>query len=133
MTDQDITPSEDTHLREYLLEMSQYYSTPHLLLLVGSNLNFEKSDYHYQQLQSLIDQFNSVNPDIELGLSTLSFYDEMVGRHDAAMYHYEYDFMPHTDNGQRYFTGAFSSRPNLKQAIREASQTLHAAQKLYLG
>lgn len=65
-------------------------------------------------------------------MSSLSFYDEMVGLHDTAMYHYEYDFMPFSDNQDRYFTGQYSSRPNLKTAIREASQTLHAAQKLYL-
>ena len=51
-------------------------------------MNFEKADYHFNQLQQLIDQFNSVNPDIELGLSSLSFYDEMVGQHDPELFHY---------------------------------------------
>jgi hypothetical protein len=89
--------------------------------LVGANVNFEKSEYYYQSLQRMIDQFNKMNTDIQMGLSSLSFYDEMVSRHETAMYHYEYDFMPHSDNGQRFFTGLFSSRPNLKAAVREAS------------
>lgn len=46
----DITDTEERHLRDYLLEMSQYYSTPHLLIMVGSNMNFEKSEYYYQSL-----------------------------------------------------------------------------------
>ena len=34
-------------LRKYLIEMSQYYRTKHLLLMVGSQENFEKSEYYF--------------------------------------------------------------------------------------
>lgn len=34
-------------LRTYLIEMSEYYRTKHLLLMVGSQENFEKSEYYF--------------------------------------------------------------------------------------
>jgi Glycosyl hydrolases family 38 N-terminal domain len=40
--------NSSSKLRNYLLEMSQYYKTKHLLMMVGSNENFEKAEYYYQ-------------------------------------------------------------------------------------
>jgi len=42
--------NEDIEMREYFLQMSEYYRTPHLLIVVGSDMNFEKAEYYYQQL-----------------------------------------------------------------------------------
>ena len=38
--------------------MSQYYRTKHLLLVMGANTNFEKSEYYYKQLEDAIAYFN---------------------------------------------------------------------------
>lgn len=124
---------EEFEMREYFLEMSDYYRTPHLLMVVGSDMNFEKAEYYYQQLQRTMDQFNKLNDDIQISFSTLSYYDEMVGKHDEELASFYYDMMPHSEKGVKWFTGLFSSRPNLKSAIREASRTYHAANKLYLS
>jgi hypothetical protein len=57
---------EDQHLRGYLLEMSQYFKTKHLLMMVGADVNFEKAEYYYQSLTRIMTQFNSLYSDIEL-------------------------------------------------------------------
>ena len=113
--------------------MSQYYETKHLLLVVGANMNFEKAEYYYMQLENMMTQFNKVNPDIQLAFSTLTQYNEMVSLHDKPMSSYYYDMTPFSDDGQRYFSGQYTSRPNLKKAIREASKLLNSANKLLLS
>jgi hypothetical protein len=61
--------------------MSTSYKTKHLLMLVGSGLNFEKAELYLQQIQSLIDHFNSQHSDMKLLFSTLSQYDEAISSH----------------------------------------------------
>ncbi|OWF35943.1 Alpha-mannosidase 2x [Mizuhopecten yessoensis] len=39
---------------------------------------------------------------------------------------YTGDFLPYTDNGNDYWTGFYSSRPEQKRAIRELQETFHA-------
>jgi len=62
----------------------------------------------------MIDHFNRVHDDIELSFSTLTFYDEMVGRNDEEMSSFYFDMMPFSESGTAYYTGLYSSRPNLK-------------------
>lgn len=101
--------------------MSQYYDSNHLLLVLGADVNFEKAEYHYQEFERMMKQFNSMNSDIELSFSTLRQYGQQVGKLNRELTSYYYDMMPYSDDDRRYFTGLFSSQPNLKAAIREAS------------
>lgn len=41
--------------------------------------------------------------------------------------------LPFSADGMTFNTGLFTSRPNLKAAIRTASHILHAANKLYVS
>jgi hypothetical protein len=77
--------------------------------------------------------FNQHHDDIELSFSTLSFYDEVVGHKDKEMESLYFDFMPFSPDGMTFNTGMFTSRPNLKAAMRTASKILHAANKLYIS
>lgn len=43
---------------------------------------------------------------------------------------YRGDFFPYTDRPGAFWTGYFSSRPNLKRQFREASETVHSAAML---
>lgn len=101
--------------------MSQYYRTKHVLMLIGSEANFEKAEYYFKSLERLITHFNNVHKDIQLSMSTLSYYDEMVSYHDEELNSYYFDMMPYSDENGRTYNGQFTSRPNLKTAIREAS------------
>ncbi len=57
----------------------------------------------------------------------------MVAFEDKEMASNYFDFMPFSPDGMTFHTGLFTSRPNLKAAIRTASRVLHAANKLYIS
>lgn len=65
-------------------------------------------------------------------LSTFAEYSASVANAGPVLWEYGYDMMPYSDDGNRYFTGQFSSRPSIKTGLRIASQVLHAANKLYV-
>ena len=44
-----------------------------------------------------------------------------------------FDMMPFSPDGMTFNTGLFTSRPNLKAAIRTASKVLHAGNKLFVS
>ena len=136
-TKHDNSTSKDdneSRLYDYVLEMSQYYRTKHLLLVMGANVNFEKSEYYYKQLEDAIGYFNSKHSDtIEMSMSTFSLYAEIVGHVDKEMEVAYWDMMPYSADGMTFNTGLFTSRPNLKAAIRQGSRVLHAANKLYIS
>ncbi|CDW86710.1 glycosyl hydrolases family 38 protein [Stylonychia lemnae] len=118
-------------LREYAKEVSRFYRTKHVLMFIGAKLNFEDGDIYFDQLDDLITEFNKNNDQVQLTHSTLSFYDETIQAHDFEFPVNYYDLLPLTDNGIRYFTGLYTTRPNLKAIIRRASQELHASNKLF--
>jgi len=57
----------------------------------------------------------------------------MVGHHNKEQYALYFDMIPYSDDGLIFNTGLFTSRPNLKSAVRYGSQILHAANKLYVA
>ncbi len=69
------------YFRDFIIGMSTSYKTKHLLMLVGSGLNFEKAELYLSQIQSLIDHFNSQHSDMKLLFSTLSQYDTAIASH----------------------------------------------------
>ena len=75
--DKDQDKSIDSHLsfRDYVVEMSHHYDSNHLLMMVGSGLNFEKAELYLQDVQRVIDHFNRVDTGIKVIFSTLSYYD----------------------------------------------------------
>ncbi len=111
--------------------MSRYYKTNQILMFVGSKVNFEDGIDYYTQLDEIINQFNAANADIHLMYSTLTFYDETVQAHNYILPVNYFDMLPLTDDDQRYFTGLYTSRPNLKAFLRRASQDLHASSKIF--
>jgi len=51
-------------------------------------------------------------------MSTFSLYAEIVGHVDKEMEVAYWDMMPYSADGMTFNTGLFTSRPNLKAAIR---------------
>ena len=122
---------ETKKLRDYALEMSQYYKTPHLIMMVGSKTNFEDAETYYHQLDQIIERFNKLHQDVQLLHSTLSFVDEVIQYHDIEHEANYFDMMPLTDKHQNWFTGLYSSRENLKGLIKHAGESLSANNKLF--
>lgn len=117
--------------------MSSYYKTPHLLLMVGNDVNFEDADTYYHQLDQMIARFNRLHFDVQLTHSTLSFFSQVVQWHDIPHASSYSDMMPISDHGAtgksgyNFFTGVYSARSNLKGLISRASSTLSAHNKLF--
>jgi len=44
-----------TYLVDYIQEMSKHYDSKHLLMMVGSGLNFERAELYLNQIKGLID------------------------------------------------------------------------------
>ena len=125
------TGIETQGLVEYINEVARYYQTNHILMFVGTKENFEDSDEVFYQLDNLIMTFDRDNTNnITLTYSTLSTYDETLQAYNLDWPTNYFDFVPSTDNNIRYFTGLYSSRPEVKSLIRYASRTLHANNKL---
>jgi hypothetical protein len=57
----------------------------------------------------------------------------MVGHHNKELQSYYYDMLPYSNDGINFNTGLYTSRPNLKAAIRYGSKVMHAANKLYIS
>ena len=122
---------ETKGLVEYINEVARYYKTNHILMFVGTKENFEDSDEVFFQLDNLIITFDNDNTNnITLAYSTLSAYDETLQAYNLDWPTNYFDFVPSTDNNIRYFTGLYTSRPEVKSLIRYASRTLHANNKL---
>lgn len=123
------------YFRDFIIEMSISYKTKHLLLLVGSGLNFEKAELYLQQIQSLIDHFNSQHSDIKLLFSSLSQYDEALSSHktEFPITYNDSQLIQYTQDGIYYSTGLYTSRPNLKSYIRRASQVMQASSKIIIA
>jgi hypothetical protein len=102
-------------------------------MALGADVNFEKAEFYFQEVQRMITHFNRLNPDIQFVLSSLEDYGRAVGKEKQPLYSFSYDMMPYSDDGNRYFTGQYSSRPSIKTAVRKASSVLHSANKLYVS
>ncbi len=47
------------YFKDYIIQMSKAYKSRHLLMMVGSGLNFEKAELYLEKIQSLINHFNT--------------------------------------------------------------------------
>lgn len=127
--------SIDGHLsfREYVKEMSSHYNSTHLLMMVGSGLNFEKAELYLSDIKRLIDHFNSVHQDILVVFSTLSFFDRAISasKPNMPVTYGDDRLITYSQDGLFYNSGIYTSRQNLKGYVRRASQVLHVASKVY--
>jgi len=130
----DNAASKAQQFHEHILEQSQHYTSNHILIPMGGDLHFQDAGTFFKYSQALIDYYNDnigKQANIELIYSTPSMYVDAVNA-EGLVYSTKYDDMfPYADNDQSYWTGFFSSRPNLKEYIRRAEQTLHASNKLF--
>ena len=49
-------------------------------MFVGSNINFEKAEFYFEELQELVSTFNKHNDDVKLMFSSLYYYSLSVAK-----------------------------------------------------
>jgi hypothetical protein len=123
------------YFKDYIIQMSKAYKSKHLLIMVGSGLNFEKAELYLAQIESLIAHFNSQHTDMRLLFSSLSHYDQAMASHktDFPVTYNDSQMIQYTQDGIFYSTGLYTSRPNLKSYIRRASQVMQASSKIIIA
>jgi len=118
-------------LHDYVLEMRKHYDSEHLLMMVGSGLNFEKAEFYFHEIEEIIKHININDSKIRFVMSTLSHYDSAMAAHKGSFpVEYKDSFVTYTGDGHYSNTGLLTSRSNLKSYIRRASQVLHASSKM---
>lgn len=118
-------------LKDFLVGMNETYRTNHLFLPWGGDFWYSNAMYDFDSTDRLIKYFNKQGYNFTLKYSTPSQYVKAV--HDADIEwptNYD-DMMPYADRSNDYWSGYFTSRPNLKEYIRKTSKQFHAQSKLF--
>ena len=121
-------------LYNYIIDMKGHYrSQKNLFLTMGDDFRFQNASMYFSQSDELIKYFNTHFKDkhVQLVYSTPSMYVDALSREKIEFPHQFGDLMPYADNAESYWTGFFSSRPNDKLMIRDASHLLHSSNDLF--
>lgn len=112
------------------------YLHNHLLFWLGNDFTYQKPFANYRNMEILIKAINSNSKyGVKLLYSTPTKYfkaiEEEMSKNGKKFPKYENnDFFPYADNAYSYWTGYFTSRPNLKGKVREAGNVLTSASNL---
>lgn len=105
---------------------SSYYLHKELIYWFGCDFTFQKASINYNNLEPFMKKINE-NKDFKINIfySTPTKYFNKVKNMaiDYPSYNNN-DFFPYADNEYAYWTGYFTSRPNLKVRVREAGNVL---------
>lgn len=110
------------------------YRTDVLLIPWGDDFKFRNAAKQYKSMDLLISFINENYPDTKIKYSTVSnYFDEL--QHESKEKDIQYavvnqDFLPYADNDDSYWTGHFTTLPNLKKNIRIAEAGVRTADKL---
>ena len=113
------------------------YKTNHLLVTFGDDFKFKNAGLQFRNMDLII---KSINDNHGFGMhirySTLSEYFSAVHsdahRKSVAFPFHRGDFFPYADNGDSYWTGYYSTRPNLKVSVFTCTSKKKISQNLLL-
>mmetsp|Transcript_3370 Transcript_3370/g.4180 ORF Transcript_3370/g.4180 Transcript_3370/m.4180 type:complete len:766 (-) Transcript_3370:54-2351(-) len=107
-----------------------WFKTNNVLIPFGCDFNFQNAWMKYKNMDKLIAYINEHSE--ELGIraqySTLSDYFAAVRASGETWTTREIDFFPYIDNNQSYWTGFYTSRPDLKQLCRETDAVMRVSE-----
>jgi hypothetical protein len=107
--------------------------TNNLMIILGDDFDFSDAEDYFKKSQQLIDYFNENTGkmfNIELKFSTPSQYIDSIVEKDLDWPTRYGDMFPYKDTSTSYWTGLYTSRPQVKSYIRKASAAYHGASKL---
>ena len=128
---------EDTY--QTLRQESNGYRTNNVLLYFGDDFTFKKENYNYENIEMIMDYVNkNMKGKMKMIYSTPSQYFKSVLDSDVEFQkHSNYDFYPYADNAHCYWTGYFTTRPNMKGLIKQLGLYLNITNRLlfeiYIG
>ncbi len=116
----------------YVRNQHKYYASNHVLLTMGMDFHYQAAHTWYKNLDKLIAYVNTNYGESEklfLMYSTPLCYIKSLNEEGLEWPTKTDDFFPYASDPHAYWTGYFSSRPNSKRFIREASNYLQFAKQ----
>lgn len=101
---------------------------------MGEDFRFQNAHQYFRSSDNLINWWNQNIQgltNIELMYSTPSMYVDAIAAQDIAWPTKYDDMFPYADHEAAYWTGYFTSRPNSKKYIRDASHTFQSSSKMF--
>jgi len=113
---------------------AQAYRTNHLLVPFGDDFKFKNAQRQFSNMDRLMETINgspSTYGGMRLQYSTLSDYFSAVSQTKEVTFPvFEGDFYPYADNEDSYWTGYYTTRPQLKAKSRQLNHLLRACEML---
>jgi lysosomal alpha-mannosidase len=134
-----ITPQNVEHYSELLVNITRSrasaYRTNHYMFPFGCDFEYA-STVNWGNMSILMDYINEHKDKygINIKYSLVSEYFDAVKQASsnfASFPSYDYDFLPYADNTKSFWTGYFTSRPNLKLAARVGERLGRSAELLF--
>ncbi|XP_064486653.1 lysosomal alpha-mannosidase-like isoform X2 [Ornithodoros turicata] len=117
-----------------LIDQAKAYSTNNIMITLGGDLSFQSGHNWFTQIDAAIKSVNTVakktHKKVRLFYSSPLCYLTSLYAANKSWPVLRGDFFPYADNPQRYWTGFYSSRPNLKFYARYANGFLQACKQL---
>lgn len=127
-------------LNNHLSTYKNYFNSSNLMILFGDDFNWENAQQNYYQLDAIITEFrrknlnlNSTTQDVfNVKYSTPSEYVRAVKEElKGNITNRTGDFFPYSDDVNLFWTGYFTTRPNLKREVRETQSQTQAASEIF--
>jgi hypothetical protein len=108
------------------------FVTDDLFMVLGGDFRWMNAYQNYENFDNLISYLNEHYGDkYFFRYSTPSDYIDAVARHNVSWPIKTDDMFPYSDAPDSFWTGYFTSRPNLKEYVRRGSHSFHASAQLY--
>jgi lysosomal alpha-mannosidase len=129
----NVNEKVDTFLK-YVLDQSIVYKTNNLIITMGSDFHYSRSESWFQNLDKLILKVNkrqeTNNSKINIFYSTTACYLYSLNMANVSWPVKDDDFFPYAHKPDSFWTGYFTSRPTLKKYVRHTNNFLQAMRHL---
>ena len=119
-------------LLEWIMHMKDHYRSNNLLMPFGDDFNYEDARLYLRNLDHLIKYFNGkYGENVQLMYSTPGTYIDAINAKNITWPTKYDDMIQYSDTENDTWTGFYTTRPNQKDFIKRASNSIKAANKLY--
>ncbi|XP_056018882.1 lysosomal alpha-mannosidase-like isoform X2 [Ostrea edulis] len=109
------------------------YATEHIMMTMGSDFNYQNAHMWFKNMDKLINLVNAQQKNgskVNLLYSTPSCYLYQVNLANKTWPTKKDDFFPYAHLPHSYWTGFYTSRPNLKRYVRQTNNFLQVCKQL---
>lgn len=119
---------------EDMRKRAQNYRTNFIFVPFGDDFKFRNAHAQYSSMDRIIDYINNHDLGMKVQYSTATEYFEELFKNYGSNTKFpvvKQDFVPYADYPDSYWTGYYTSLPNLKRSARTAESILTTTEMLY--